>query len=102
MAAFDPVLDAAMWDDTSYDAVVVTPVVAQVTAVPTTPRLPRPVGPLLASFGAVIPSSCIPAVTFTDVDQDGIPASYDATFNCVGVPAGTSRVTGRVTIADND
>ena len=41
-------------------------------------------------------------MTFTDADQDGIPLSYDATFNCVGVPAGTSRVTGRVTIADND
>jgi len=102
VADFDPVLDAAMWDDTSYDAVVVTTAVAQVTAVPAANRLPRPIGPLLASFGAVIPSSCIPAVTFTDGDQDGIPASYTATFNCLGVPAGTSRVTGRVTITDND
>src|SRR5262249_2298922 len=35
-------------------------------------------------------------VAFTDNDQDGIPLFYSATFNCMG----STRVTGRVAIAD--
>jgi hypothetical protein len=100
VAAFDPVIDAAMWDDTNYDTVAVTTVVAQVAAVPASPRLPRPLGALFTSLGAVVPSSCVPAVTFVDNDQDGIPASYTATFNCPGGTANTARVTGRVSITD--
>jgi hypothetical protein len=102
VAEFDPALDAALWDDTVYDSIVVKTVVAQVTAVPSVARLPRPLGALFASLGAVVPSSCIPLVSFADADADGIPASYDATFNCLGVPAGTARVTGRVAITDTN
>jgi len=102
VADFDPALDAALWDDTVDDSAVLASVVAEGAVVSTSHLLPRPLGPLLASLGAVVPASCIPAVTFIDSDGDGIPASYSATFNCVGVPAGTSRVTGRIAIVDTD
>jgi hypothetical protein len=102
VTAFDPAIDAALWDDTNYNTVVVTTAVAQVAAVPTSPVLPRPLGSLFAALGAVVPRSCLPQVTFVDADQDGIPASYAESFNCTGSPAGTARVTGRVSITDTN
>jgi hypothetical protein len=100
VADFDPALDAALWDDGVQSTVVVAQAVAQTSAVVVTPTpaLPRPLGPLFASMGVSIPSSCVPAVAFVDNDHDGIPATYTATFNCIG----TSRVTGRVSITDSN
>jgi hypothetical protein len=84
---YDLALDAAMWDDTSENPI------------------PRPLGALLDSWAAVVDPTCIPNVPFVDADQDRVPATYSATFNCVNQMSAGGRVTnvtGGVTITDGD
>ena len=67
-------------------------------------RIPRPFGSLLSSWGAHIRPSCVPNVDFVDADGDGIPASYQATFNCTNQVATdrTTTVPGTLSIVDLD
>src|SRR5262249_1828578 len=62
---YDLALDTAMWDDTSENTI------------------PRPLGALLDSWAAVVDPTCVPNVPFVDADQDRVPATYSATFNCL-------------------
>ena len=49
-------------------------------------------------------SDCVPTTAFTDADQDGIPLTYTANYNCVNQVSGTrtTTVTGGVMITDAD
>jgi hypothetical protein len=66
--------------------------------------LPRPLNGLLATWRAVLRPECVPNVETVDYDEDGIPASYEANFNCVDqtVAERTSSVTGTIAITDGD
>jgi hypothetical protein len=120
VADYDANVDAMMWDTALYDPIVIGIVVAQVTpsdsgiadasevidaGVPAvTKTIPRPLGALLASWGARVTADCVPVVAFTDADLDGIPLIYSATYNCSNlISAGrTTTVTGNVIITDAD
>jgi hypothetical protein len=123
VADYDTALDTAMWDEAFYDPILIGIVIAQVTpgdaevvedagvdagadagVVPVTRRIPRPLSALLATWGARVSSACVPSVAFVDADQDGIPLSYTANYNCVNQVSGprTSTVTGTVIITDAD
>jgi hypothetical protein len=66
-------------------------------------RLPRSLGALLSAWGARIRQDCPPMTQFVDNDGDGIPASYNATFNCQNETFGdrVTTVTGSVTVSDS-
>jgi hypothetical protein len=123
---YDTVVDAAMWDEALYDPILIGIVVAQVTpsdggvadaevpaeagaavdaGVPVVSRrIPRPLSALLAAWAARVTSDCVPMTAFTDGDQDGIPLTYTASYNCTNQVSGsrTTTVTGAVTITDAD
>lgn len=66
-------------------------------------HLPRPLGALLRYWGAGQTISCSPAITFTDADQDGIPANFDSPLHCsASGPNGTATMTGTVAVTDAD
>lgn len=112
-------IDPMMWDYGYYDPYYLYTVIGQVVeghdggfldggqldgAAPMSSHLPRPLGALLSAWGARIHQDCPPTTQFVDADGDGIPASYNATFNCTNQIAGDriSAVTGTVTIADSN
>jgi hypothetical protein len=120
VADYDTNLDAMMWDTALYDPILIGIVVAQLTpsdsgivdaavevdagVPPVTATIPRPLGALLAAWGARVIASCVPTVQFTDNDMDGIPLTYSATYNCSNLVSGTrtTTVTGSVIITDAD
>jgi hypothetical protein len=67
-------------------------------------RIPRPLGGLFAAWGARIAANCAPQTDFVDADGDGIPASYNVTFNCTNQVSSdrTTTVTGTVAITDTN
>lgn len=116
-------LDYATWDYGYYDTFYLYLLAAQVTpgeggvvegglpegglldgSIPPAVRLPRPLGALLSGWGAKVRADCLPVVNIVDNDGDGIPASYDATFNCVNQQSSdrTTNVTGTVSVVDTD
>jgi hypothetical protein len=124
VADFGITAETALWYDGVYDPLAGI-VIAQVT--PTTgdagivvdggaldagaldraaiaKLFPRPISGLLAVWRAVVRADCVPMVPSVDNDQDGVPASYNATFNCSALTVGnrTSSVTGTVAITDTD
>jgi hypothetical protein len=73
-------------------------------APPNKARLPGPFASLLSKWGARIQQSCPPMVDFKDDDGDGIPASYEATFECTDQRSTdrTTTLTGDLKIEDAD
>jgi len=118
VADFDVTSDSALWYDGAYDPVTGV-VIAQITPTPgdggivdgglfdggtLSSRLPRPLSGLFSAWRVIIPASCVPAMSIVDNDQDGIPASYNAAFNCANQTVGTRTVsvTSTVLVADAD
>ena len=115
---YDYATDAALLDTGVYDPALFYAVIAQVYpgdaaidveipdggVVSTSRKFPRPLAGLLSRWGVQVTAACAPTTAFDDVDQDGIPASYTATFNCANQVNGsrTTNLTGAITIADTD
>jgi hypothetical protein len=120
LADFDWAYDYSLWYNGLYDpftgvfvaqiypgdaaTTVDAGVAVDAGAVVPTRTLPRPLSGIFAAWRVLVTTSCIPSTPFVDNDQDGVPASYTATFNCPNQVVGdrTSTVTGTVSIADAD
>ena len=100
--------DTVLWYDGYYD-----PYIGYLTAArpgggtPDSGRprtFPRPLNGVFSQWRTVLRPDCAPAVEWVDFDEDGIPATYDATFACADQTLGdrTSSVTGMVSIHDAD
>ena len=105
-------VDTSLWYDGYYD-----PYIGYLTITPPgtdkargTPdggqkrAFPRPLNGVFSMWRAMLRPDCAPAVEWIDLDEDGVPATYDATFACTDVTVGdrTSSVTGMVSIHDTD
>jgi hypothetical protein len=117
VADFDVVPESALWWDGTYDPLTGV-FVGQVTpgdggadageldagAVVPTATLPRPLSGILSAWRVLVQGNCIPSMAFVDSDQDKVPASYTATFNCPNQVVGgrTTTLTGTISIADAD
>ena len=105
-------VDSVLWYDGYYDPYIGYPTapLPGTNNVHGTPdgghamAFPRPLNGVFSTWRVVLGHDCAPAVQWVDIDEDGVPSNYDATFACTDQTVGdrTSSVTGMVSIHDAD